>query len=89
MSLAWFACEHPERPTDPWVLWHYAGHLSDLPPWPTDLPTAPRDTVAGLADGASGCLGCQVKAQALAAMYPDDPHVAWLLTAVGAEAPDA
>lgn len=20
----WFACEHPERPPDPYVLWHYA-----------------------------------------------------------------
>jgi hypothetical protein len=21
---SWFACEEPERPTDPYVLWHYA-----------------------------------------------------------------
>lgn len=83
MSAAWFACEEPERPTDPWVLWHYAGPLADLPRWPAD-PAASRDCIAGLADGGTGCRGCQIKAQALAAQHPDDPHVAWLLQAVSA-----
>jgi hypothetical protein len=23
MSGLWFACDEPERPTDPWVQWHY------------------------------------------------------------------
>jgi hypothetical protein len=22
MIRSWYACEHPERPTDSWVLWH-------------------------------------------------------------------
>lgn len=27
MSAAWFACEEPERPTDPYVVWHYGFNL--------------------------------------------------------------
>lgn len=23
MSLTWFACSEPERPTDAYVIWHY------------------------------------------------------------------
>ena len=23
MMTGWYACEHPEKPTDPMVLWHY------------------------------------------------------------------
>ena len=49
MSALWFACTEPERPTDPFVTWHY-----------------------------EECVGCRVKAAALASMYPDDSHVRWL-----------
>lgn len=97
MSADWFACEEPERPTDAWVLWHYAGELFDLPRWPTE-PDRDRTLIGGICvtpeqaaatghpfDGGTGCRGCQIKAQALAHQHPDDPHVAWLLQAVGAE----
>lgn len=47
--ILWWACEHVERPPDPYVVWHYAN-----------------------------CQPCRIKAQALAATFPDDEHVAWL-----------
>jgi hypothetical protein len=25
MNDVWLACSEPERPTDPWVIWHYEG----------------------------------------------------------------
>lgn len=31
MTPLWFACSEPERPTDPYVIWHYAtdeGHCA-------------------------------------------------------------
>ena len=35
------------------------------------------------------CVGCQVKASALAQMYPDDPHVVWLVGMVALVGRDA
>jgi hypothetical protein len=59
MTALWFACTEPERPTDPFVTWHYeectgcqikAGFLARLHPddphvrWLNDHMTSERGT---------------------------------------------
>ena len=57
-AAPWYACEQPERPTDPLVVWHY-----------TD------------------CQACRLKVELLDRLYPDDPHIKWLILCVAGEAP--
>lgn len=79
VTLHWYACSEPERPTDPYVVWHYAtggvGWVS-LPPG----HIVPPPTAFALPFGTPGvCGGCALKIEVVRRLYPDDPHIGWLI----------